>query len=62
MLPSFAVLSLIDIILLWWEEHECDGWGGRNIYNEPPEFVKRAQELKRAHNEAVDAYLLERSE
>lgn len=42
--------DLIDTILIWWKEHECDchssGGEDYNVYNGEPDFVKKAKEIK----------------
>ena len=41
--------DLIDLILDWWDEHKYDTTGEcgeYNVYDEPPDFVVRAMELK----------------
>lgn len=39
-------------VLIWWEEHQYDTCcgGDRNVYREPPEFVKVAI----AHQKVID--------
>lgn len=37
-------------VLIWWEEHQNDTYDGgeRNVYREPPDFVKAAMEIAMA--------------
>lgn len=32
-------------VLSWWEEHQFDARGERNLYNEPPHFVTLALKM-----------------
>jgi len=42
--------KLIDLVLLWWEDHKYDtigyGMDERNVYDEEPDFVKTAKGLR----------------
>lgn len=44
------VSKLIDTVLEWWQEHEYDchfdGEDERNVYDNDPEFVTLAKQLK----------------
>jgi len=41
--------KMVDKILEWWEEHKYDTYndGTYNVYNDEPEFVTIAKELKK---------------
>lgn len=41
--------ELVKAILDWWEEHQYDttgDYGDFNMYNEEPEFVRKAKQIK----------------
>lgn len=39
--------QLIESILKWWEDHKYDEYhSGHNVYDEPPEFVQLAMDIK----------------
>lgn len=55
--PAATHEGLVEAILAWWEEHECDTVPfycsdeyaeERNLYDEPPEFVPIAKALAEA--------------
>ena len=51
-------IKLAEAVLRWWEEHQYDCVSDEddeyNVYDEPPHFVKLAQELLGRTNEQAN--------